>query len=173
MKCRTGFVGNSSSASYIIKLSINASEFFKQIYKEMQYEYFSFKKFKKQISKEEKRITKSIKKEVSKKSKINWGHLKKSEKEMLNEIKYLMKKINTEDYENNKKNILIKEILKYNNIKLVHNRKEKCITLTQYTSMHNYYNQNMNKILREVMLFYAMETNIKMECEKINEWAKF
>lgn len=154
MKIRNGFVSNSSSASYIVRIKdINFSDFSKLISEE-------FTTFYGMLSNEEliKRLNSNIK---CRKTMMEFTGIDKENFEktisILEETKQKIEKGELSIEE------LVKEALNINGIKIEEENGD--LILNDFTAMHNSYVEGMNDDLKEIVLFMIFDTKYKVECK--------
>jgi hypothetical protein len=148
MKIRTGFVSNSSSASYTIKLDICREDFIEGILNALQYPWSS--DFEDRLKKD---IEESPEKNDPLFSSFYISHKKKAQEFMdrLNKCK-----------EEGSPRVLV--MLDYYGIKTEFKRKNR-VEVSGWTSMHNNFNEGMPDILKEILLYFMFDKKIKVQCE--------
>jgi hypothetical protein len=153
MKRRNGYVANSSASSYVVKLYIDEySSIYETIVEELE-EYFNIDNIVATIEEDIKRADEERKK---------YNRLKKINTETINEKTLLLDEIKyLESYGLTK--FLLTE---YYNIEITEN--DHYIEMVHVTSMHNSYN-DMSNVLKDIVLYYIMETDIKIECERVDK----
>ena len=148
MKVRKGFVSNSSSSSYIEKIAIEPKAFYRSL--SAEYGWSIFQKSK---------VLEDIKKQISDRASYNKSIILDEYETGL----FLRKKeLENLDYKDPK---IVKIALENNRITVREGEKE--ITLEYATSMHNDFNEGVDDILKEIILFFLMDTNHKVEAERI------
>jgi len=143
MKIRTGFVSNSSSASYIVKIKdIDFEDFISSLKSNPEsfyYKYFSLPVLEDKLKRLE---------EMSKKYAFyNIEDLRKS-----------FDKIDADDYSS-----IIKFALAF--YKIGCRIKSDGIELVDVTSMHNDYDSGMSGLMKEITLHFLFETDYKLVCK--------
>lgn len=163
MKMRHGFVSNSSSSSYIVKIrKITYPELISQIYPEYSYDYFDLKKIKQEILK---RII------ISKKFKREAEETKKNhpDKKVFGcdwvdgEIERLIKlreeiSIITEPSD------IVDLVFRYRGIKCYKHKWG--LELSCFTAMHNSFNEGADELFREIIQFFLFDTKYKLQFER-------
>jgi hypothetical protein len=160
MKTRNGFVSNSSSASYIVKIKdINFEEFCERIMREYQWYELNMKQT---LGKIKKRIYQLH--ESSKASKVRDKQEEPTDQWYARYMKEL-EALFEEGSKIDEDNIIdvVKFILEYNDIKL--SLVTNGIELDYFTSMHNCYNEGVSDLLKEIVLFFSFETDYEIKFE--------
>ena len=161
MKIRNGFVSNSSSASYIIKIhGIDYNDFINIILREYGWSLFSKSNVKQKLIKkltDNKLYTKDLKNELKNKtvSRVSWfGYLEDN----IKKDEALLKKIDNFSLEE-----IVEVVLERNSIKIMND--DDGIEIKFWTAMHNDFSSGMPEVLREVVLFFMFETSHKVKCD--------
>ena len=152
MKIRNGFVSNSSSASYIVK--INGSSF-EDLCARLLCEY-SWCEFNlvAVLGKISNRITEAS-------ERLQTGEIKPFYDKLIEDLEALLKEAKDIDEDNGVE--VVDFILKYNGIEYQEDSNE--ITLFDCTSMHNSYDEGVSDLLQEIIMFILFETDYKIKCE--------
>jgi hypothetical protein len=174
MKKRTGFVSNSSSASYIIKLRGSLNEVLSDIANNCDWPYTTLEKIKKELNE---RI-------VSLEKRLEELETKKEKYLMFNTVPELKNRIYKERYDLNRIEKIEKEregdwqsgqeevtqiALRLNYIKI--EEKNEYVELEAATVMHNSYVEGMPDFLKDIVLYYSFENKemiVDLEVDKSN-----
>jgi hypothetical protein len=143
VKIRNGFVSNSSSSSYIVNIKVEPKVFYNLL--QAEYGWHMFGKAE---------AMKDLKKEIKEHEKYSRSILQDERGEELAER---LKKLQNTD--SNNRNI-IKIILENHNILIKENADE--VELESSTSMHNDFNEGVDDVLKEIILFFLMDTEYKV-----------
>ena len=167
-KIRTGFVSNSSSASYVVKFNIDIINFIELIYSEYDFTYFSIENL---IERYEEKIGKYkelMRKEKEKPRKYYTLYTEEYLKELESKLNFLKSIGTLQDYESiegkffSNKFKIIPWILK--NVYSVELTEEfNSVVLKDWTSMHNSYS-DVSNILKDIIMYFDFE---KPEINKI------
>ena len=166
MKIRTGFVSNSSSSSYIVKIHVPYNEFVDFLGARHKWDYFCLENIKNKIDFQIKELEESHKKSLEEyKDRSEWLFKCYDDR-----LKYLndFKKETSELTEDNFDKI-VELVLKYNDITedtIETDSGENIVILSYFTSMHNDFNDGMNDLLKEIVLGFLFDTNYKVECQR-------
>ena len=158
MKIRLGFVSNSSSASYYVKIQgISLEDFLGTLLGEYSWKYFSKRdldeRLEERINLEEEYLAENTK--LKKKTPLPefFTTQRKNHLEELKTKRQVLNNLNENTID------LIKFGLEDYNI--TYSEGEDGVTLTDWTSMHNDYN-DMNNLLKEITLYFLFETTHKI-----------
>lgn len=157
MKIRNGFVSNSSSSSYIVRVKNTTWDEFCDLVSADKGFYYGDELIQ-EINKEIKRYEESIKEAKEDKNKI-LSTLTPMYKERLVGLKKLKKEI--------AKDNLVEIALKFHSIQWKVDDDE--IELRGYTSMHNSFDEGMPGLLKEIVLTLMFDTDKKLKCERIDD----
>ena len=170
MKNRNGFVSNSSSSSYIVKIHATPDEFVDFLEAGgHKWDYFNLDNIKNKIDFQIKELEESRKKSLEE-YKDRSECLSKfydSRLTLLNEFKKEAGALTEENFD-----ATVALVLKYNDITYgleedsVADSEENIVTLSYFTSMHNDFNDGMNDLLKEIVLSFLFDTNYKVECKR-------
>jgi len=170
MKLRKGFVSNSSSASFIVTLTISEKKFQELLIEAFGYEYFSVDSFLKILESDLKEVEKQILKynKTIKKSNIPdiLKNFKRWDLEKANSLTKQIaqvKKLNEETFEGKKE--LIEKILSYYEIFLT--KEGEKLKLLSGTDMFNSY-EDVPDFLKILITMFNFK-NIKLNCETIQD----
>lgn len=151
MKKRLGFISNSSSSSYIVSIRVDPEDFYNILWSEYSWDLFGKKAI---MEKLEKRI-----KDNGEYSNLPSFH--DWNKELKRKIEEL------QNIDPNDKVKMIKFALDYNGIKIREDDDE--VELEYFTSMHNDFNEGVNDLLKEIILFFLMDTQYKVKARRDGE----
>ena len=157
MKLREGFVSNSSSASYIVRIkNISLQEFCDRLAPEYYQDELNIKITCGIIKRRIKDINRLRKKAKGKD--LGLDKMYERHKEVLEKLeKRGLKILDVEDF--------VKEvefIFEYEDINVCENNGD--VVLDYFTSIHNDYNDGMGDLLKEITLFFMFETHYEVEC---------
>lgn len=161
MKRRKGFVANSSSASYIVNIYLDIKSIYQDIIGQMGWNYFDYDKIVSNLNESIEGLLIENKEEKNNSS-LKW--FKNTRKRFLEKDRKLLKEIKKR--KNNKIELVKYLLIEYYGISI--EEKDDNVEFVYYTSMHNSYVDNMSKILNELIMYYLMETNIKVNCKLID-----
>lgn len=158
MKIRNGFVSNSSSSSYIIKIYDTGFDEFASRLNELRYEFFNKGIIMKEIEERLAVNTKSIN-EMDGEG-VSWR------KDFANEaiIEFTGLKQELEGIEADDQINMLKFALKYHGIKVSEGQHR--IELCEFTSMHNSFCEGMSDILKEIVLSFIFDSTKRVECDR-------
>ena len=151
MKIRNGFVSNSSSSSYIVKIkNLDFEELANCMASEYSYDdFFSLEQVKEKLDETIKSLSDGEHSEWYK------HHL-----EQLNELKVELDAINPEDsFEK-----ILRVMLKYYQIGV--KETNNAVELSCFTSMHNSFNEGMSDVLKEIMLYFLFDRDYEVKCHR-------
>lgn len=159
MKIRSGFVSNSSSASYMVTISESfnsiADKYFSDIAMLLNKDIKSYKRDKKHYE--------DIIEKLNQGDKTIWynkEHCEECIKLLEVIIEFLKHQFDT-DHIIDKENVL-ENILQYHSIDII---KKSSFTQFKYlTSMHNDYGSSMDNLLKEIILIYTFENPSNIIC---------
>ena len=168
MKIREGFVSNSSSSSYIVKIHDSLEDFASRLIPDYSYSSINLESISKKIDKRIDELKVNREREKEKEEEECRVNIFKLYDEHISELEGLKKEcckiLDDDEYRDVDR---VKFALKYNNIKI--EEKDKCIELNYFTPMHNSFRDGMNGLLKEIVLFFMFDTDIKIECERIDD----
>lgn len=167
MKTRQGFVSNSSSSSYIVKIGMSYENFIAHLASEYKWQWFSKKSILGTIRECIKNLKSMLADHKSHKSNLlldpdgGWrkNGIQQLEEHIV-ELEELIDKIN--DIDN--KEELVSLILAYWDIKV--DSIPQGVAMSYYTSMHNDYNDGMIPIMRELVLHFMFDTPYRVICKR-------
>ena len=162
MKIRNGFVSNSSSSSYIVKIRDTYWDEFCDIV-ESNKGSDSSEELISEIDKCLKEEQKSAQEDSV--STISSGILefwKQARTERIKELNRIKGMLSAEKVSNS---TLIKAALDLHGIKYIETNKD-VVELVCSTSMHNSFNEGMPELLKEIVLLFMFDTKKKVECER-------
>jgi len=171
MKIRSGFVSNSSSASYVIKINMELEDFINEIYNEFDYTFFDIKKIYDQEESLYKEYDKSLSEEKNQRNKSIFLYNKDRLKELKTKLETIQKFKSLHDYDNeegkfvgNRVNIItwILENIYFIKISTQFNN----VNLNCSTSMHNSYSDVPNIIKDIITYFNFARPEIKITYKK-------
>ena len=163
MKTRIGFVSNSSSASYIVRVKdITEDEFCRRLFEEYSWTHFSKKKMTRELKKRLKQQRKCAEDYIISSPEAEGLNkiFKKQASDYIDRLEGLQKELS--EIDEDKK--LVEFTLKYCGIHTTI-MTDGGIEMLYFTSMHNDYHDGTNELLREIILFFMFETDRKVECE--------
>lgn len=164
MKIRKGFISNSSSSSYIVSIRVSPEDFYQALWEEYAWNWFSKKKNQEELEKRIKRMQKDFEEvDFSTESGRNW--LLESSTlwfERLIQDKEKLDSLNEKDAKE-----LIKFVLEDNHIVISEDEDE--IDLEYTTSMHNDFNEGITKLLKEIILYFLLDTKYKVKGRRISD----
>ena len=159
MKIRNGFVSNSSSSSYIVRIKDTTWDEFCDLVsgdKGFYYREELVQKIDEEITRYETYINET---------KDDKDNILKSMipiyKDQLAKLKKLKKKMPKDNDDQ-----LVEIALEFHSIKWEVDEDCKEVELRDFTSMHNSFNEGMSPILREIVLTLMFDTNKKLKCER-------
>jgi hypothetical protein len=154
MKTRQGFVSNSSSASYIVKIQgISFEDFCGTLHGEYGCFEFSLESLKSEINK---RLVKA--KEYLEDADEPMKDFYVRQVESFEAYQKAAAEVDPDDSVE-----IVKLILDYNGIRF--SEYEKVIGLKDFTSMHNNYNEGVSELLQEILMFFMFETDYQITCD--------
>ena len=158
MKKREGFVANSSSASYTITIQTDKDSFFNNLVEHVSYPHRG--SFREKVVKHIDSMKGYLK------DKTSFPHMKEN---YLGEIKRhtaLLEKLDSLDMrENDGDRIHFYELVfNFHNI-VWEKTKENHIMISEFTSMHNDFNEGMSLLFKEIIFSFMFETNIPVLAE--------
>jgi len=132
MKIRTGFVSNSSSASFIVTIDMKYKDFIDYLDEEFGFDHFDKREFMKKVEDDLEVENERLKNEKSEKpDKINEFRVTQLEN-TIKELEQLKDNINKFD-----KTDIIEAIFKYNRIRLTSINAQRQVALGTFTVMYN------------------------------------
>jgi len=157
MKIRNGFVSNSSSSSYIVKIRDTYWDEFCDIVVAGDYSYTKDNLLK-EIETDITRFEGYIKEEGIREGSV-FVEMNKEHLVQLNNWKEILtpEKISNE--------VLVEVALAHSGIKRDETHKD-IVKLSCLTSMHNSFDEGMTKLLKEIVLLFLFDTKKKIECER-------
>ena len=162
MKIRNGFVSNSSSSSYIVRVKDTTwDEFCNLVVADKGFYYRE--ELVHEIDEEIVRFETSIKEAKEDKNKI-LSTMIPMYKDKLVELKKLKKSMPKD----NDIEALVTIALKFNGIKYDVDKDVKEVELRSFTSMHNSFD-DMPMLMREIVLALMFDTGKKLKCERIDD----
>jgi hypothetical protein len=162
MKTRNGFVSNSSSSSYIVKINGLSYEHFVEVLL-AEYTYFLEERGLKKIQFNINKMLQDLEKSKENDPLLPEWYIKqydmwtKSGEEDLATIKKLTEEDNRLE--------IMKFILLKNDIRVENAEGENAVRLSAFVSMHNDFG-DMPELLREIILFFMFDTTYEVECER-------
>ena len=156
MKIREGFVSNSSSASYIVKIHTSWEDFSTIIKDEIYWSFCDVNSLKTEIQNSITKEKEFLNKDATLFEPLTeyWEESLAKQEEMLKELD---KEMTPED--------MIKWVLKYNGMGFI--EKPDMIELSGFTSMHNSYVEGMQDLLKEIVLcFLARGKKVELIAER-------
>jgi len=159
MKTRNGFVSNSSSSSYIVKIKdISFNDFCERLQVDYSWNEFNLKMTCGMIKRRIKDINKLRKQKKYKHLFDSYDKHKETLEALEKEgLKILM----VDDIDFVK---AVAFILEYNDIKCV--EVDGDVQLDYFTSMHNCFDEGIGGLFKEILLFFMFDTHYKVECER-------
>ena len=153
MKIRTGFVSNSSSASYIVNIKgIDFAEFCNKMETEYSFsDYFNVESMMKSLDGHLERYIKGDDSTDSMKDLIEEFRVE------LEEQKVKLKAVNPDKYYD-----VVRCGLEFHQVGL--KETDDGVELTSFTSMHNDYDEGVSSIMNEIVLYFLFETDYKLVC---------
>lgn len=165
MKVRKGFVSNSSSSSYIVKINSDYNDFIDKLVEEYGWDFINKKYIRRKIQKEIERLE-EILNEIENDNNEN-KVICDFQKRMNDNVQktYDKEKNNLKELQkiNNKKD-LIEFIFEWHYIKVETSDHE--VVLNHFTSMHNSFLEGMNDLLKEIVLFFLFDTDYIVKCNR-------
>jgi len=153
MKIRSGFVSNSSSASYIINVQAKWEDLTRELMHEFQFTNdFTYDGLVERLTKRIEKYRTDIFMSENKGGSIN-NMLDTYTRERLDNDIEILEKVNK--YKD-KPSEYLKIALKYNGIEIAQN-KDDTITFSYFTSMHNSYEDGPNDIFKQLSLYFMYE----------------
>ena len=165
MKIRSGFVSNSSSASYIIKIhNTSFEEFSENLMNEYGWYTFNPEYLKKEILADIDRQLEYVDKQAVFYNNINKTNpLSDYWTERIDKCKEFLKEL--ENPLNNKE--LIKLGLEYNGIKLAIAEDINLIQMHDFTVMHNSFDEGMTPLVKEITFYFmSLGKKVELDCER-------
>ena len=146
MKIRKGFVSNSSSASYIVKIKgIDFSEFCQAL----RNEYGCWGIF----------STKGLQNKINSLYESTRNSSIEIFRDEVEEFKNRVDKLGDDNFED-----VVKLALDFYNINS--SEVKGGIELTDFTTMHNDFDSGMSNIMKEIVLYFMFDTKYKLICER-------
>ena len=161
MKIRKGFVSNSSSSSFIVKIHKDLKAVSNEIMAEYDFSFFDVDKLIADIDKQILYYTTALKKDLAAKIEKGDKWATFTIKSTKDRIKCLQKEKKIISRAKGTK--LFASILNYYGITSseVSTKNGKILRLDSWTSMHNSYGESLSELLKEIILFYSFkEDNI-------------
>lgn len=157
MKIRSGFVSNSSSASYIVTISKSLEDVIDDMHTHFYLVSDEVDKYK-----IDKRNYEEILERINKNEKDIWYSKQEIEGylELIDIIIDSKENIYKQDYDVNK---YIETLMEYHRIEI--EKFGDITTFTFNTSMHNDYDTSMNRIIKEIVLYYTFEKPGFLNCK--------
>lgn len=153
MKIRNGFVSNSSSASYCLRIPLPLDEILDELYTEYNWNIFNKEKRKNETIKNLTDGKKYVEEFRDKKNAFFFSGVKdriEEDKKFLEEIDNLSSK----DF--------AKKVLERKGIII---EQDKDITeLRCWTAMHNSYLEGVSDIFKEIMMYFLFERKLQIQC---------
>jgi len=177
MKIRSGFVSNSSSASYVVKFNMNTEEFIHEIYHALGFDYFDinflYTDLKERIEQYEEGL------EAERKDKNGKFHFrnKKHLNEMKSQLKHLetISSINSIDTSGNEEGNFVVELVPaikwiLGNMYNINVTEEfDNVVLNAWTVMHNSCN-DIPQIIKDIVIHFSFERpEIRKICKVIED----
>ena len=168
MKTRDGFVSNSSSASYIVRLeNINFEDFVRILMPEFGWSYFNVESLKTQLEETKKRIEGWRDEDIQYANDNagdddGWAEMRTLHVAPLAKVNSLIDKLS-----NTAKDDMIglaKIVLDSNQIDL--RATDNYVELSSFTSMHNDFDSGMSEIMKEIVLFLTFDTDYTVKCRR-------
>jgi len=147
MKKRQGFVSNSSSASYTLTVNTDEEDFFDALVEHVTWPYRD------SIENKLKEYINHVKSRLKEKNPIL---SKDHQLVQMNNYQHSLDKLETADSVER-----MKIILSFYNIMWSYN-KDGNIELSESTSMHNNFEEGVSKLMKEIILAFIFETDIKV-----------
>ena len=157
MKIRNGFVSNSSSSSYIVKIRDTYWDEFCDIVVDGNNSYMKDNLLK-EIDEDIVRFEGYIKEEGIREGSV-FVEMNKEHLVQLNKWKEILtpEKVNNE--------VLVEVALAHSSIRRNETHKD-VVELSSLTTMHNSFDEGMTKLLKEIVLLFSFDTKKKIECER-------
>lgn len=160
MKVRTGFVSNSSSASYIIKVLAPKEEIISLLICEYGWVYFHKEEFVKMVTKKIKDHERNDDEKIKYLSDLGQTFketMAKQRKEYREKLQgYIDRNLSDDE-------VLFTTVLESKNIKC--RQIDDNTVFESETSMHNDYNSGVANLLKEFLLLFMFEHEYKISCE--------
>ena len=159
MKIRNGFISNSSSASYLVKIKASMEDFTSKILEQYSWnDYFYKERFEESVREDIEELKENLKQKCTETQGFFYDRKKDLKKSLKNKEVLLRKLKKLKDIE------FVKVVLEYFGIKVSSSSTE--IFLNQETVMHNDFNTGMCDLFRELVLFFMFDTKYKVECKR-------
>ena len=154
MKKRNGFVSNSSSASYTVKIwDVNFEDFAHGLLGD--YGFCGFLSYETALG----QINQLLEKYEEEDELVHMEDCKKRWMENLNADKDAIQKAVDDDDMVER----VRALLRYH--KLNFTEGERCLTFGSFTPMHNDYVEGVNEALQEILMYAMFERHYKVECD--------